>query len=109
MREEEAFYRTLTIHSLKPGSTEDDFIPPFSVWWKLQEDSDDFDGDLERYVTEFHLVSKEDPREPQSAAIARAKLKALDDCNLRFEGPAQEEVETYKMILGACTMWLGKK
>lgn len=97
------------IHSLKPDATEVDFIPPFSVWWELQGETENLDDDLEQYVTEFHLVTKDDPKELDSAATARAKLKALEDCNLQFKGSGQKELESYKMTLWALTMWLGKK
>ena len=88
-----------TIHALRPDGDAETSIPPFALWWQAHDESLNLDEALDKYVLEFDLIAETSTNEAERAAVARAKLKALNSSDIAFEGEDAEMLETYRMSL----------
>ena len=89
-----------TLHSLKPSSEHEKFVPSFLAWWGLSRNQElNLDEALDRYIREYDLLQPTKPDEPVSLSRTAAKLKVLEDPRVQLNPDAQADLEKYIFAL----------
>lgn len=85
---------------IQPGAKEEDFVPPFDLWWGLSENQNMnlLDG-LKVFIYRYGLLSPKYDDEPGSETLARASLSVLTECGLTFDNSGENDYRTFLMGL----------
>jgi predicted RNase H-like nuclease (RuvC/YqgF family) len=93
------------IHSLKPASTRESFVPPFPTWLQMQQDEElHIEDALDRYIQEYDLLRPTQPSEPVELSRIVARLKILEISKDTFSSDVQEDLNKYIFALNCSLM-----
>jgi len=84
------------IHSIKPASESENFVPSFPAWLQLQENEElNIEEALDIYIDEYELLQPTTTNEPIDLSKAAARLKVLNDSKDKFSPDVQADLDKY--------------
>ena len=89
-----------SLHSLKPDSEREKFVPSFPTWLLYRENQElNLEEALDRYIQEYDLLRPTKPDEPVALSRTVARLKVLENSKGQFNPDVQADLDKYIFAL----------